>query len=77
MEVIFMLCNCIGGFPDASVVKNLPINETDSGDMSSIPGSRRPPGVGNGILIQYSCLENSMDRGAWQASIHGVSKSQI
>ena len=77
MEVIFMLCNCIGGFPDASVVKNLPINVTDSGDMNLIPGSRRLPGVGNGILIQYSCLENSMDRGAWQATIHGVSNSQI
>ena len=77
MEVIFILCNWIGGFPGASVVKNLPTNTTDSGDMSLIPGSRRFPRVGNGILIQYSCLENSMDRGALQATLHGVSKSQI
>ena len=77
MEVIFILRNCRRGFPGASVVKNLPTNVIDSGDMSLIPGSRRSPGVGNGILIQYSCLENSMDRGALQATLHGVSKNQI
>ena len=42
MEVIFILCNCIGGFPGASVVKNLPTNATDSGDMSLIPGQEDP-----------------------------------
>ena len=51
-----------------AVVKNLPIN---AGDMGSIPGSGGSPGVGNGNLLQYSCLENPMDRGAWQATVHG------
>ena len=45
------------------------------GDLSSIPGLRRSPGGGNGYLLQYSGLENSMDRGAWQAAVHGVAKS--
>ena len=49
----------------------------DTGDMGSIPGSERSPGVGNGNLLQYSCLENSMDRGAWWTAVHGVIKSQM
>ena len=57
------------GFPGGAVVKNLPAN---AGDMSSIPGSGRSPGGENGNLIQYSCLENPMDRGAWQATVRGV-----
>ena len=47
-----------------------------SGDQSLIPGSGRSPGEANGNPLQYSCLENSMDRGAWQATVHGVAKSQ-
>ena len=47
------------------------------GDLGSSPGSGRAPGEGNGYPLQYSCLENSMDRGAWQATVHGVVKSQI
>ena len=62
----------IKGFPDGAVVKNPPAN---AGHGASIPGSGRPPGVGNGNLLQYSCLENSMDRGAWQATVHGVAES--
>ena len=46
------------------------------GDVGSVPGSGRSPGEGNGNPLQYSCLENSMDRGAWQATVHGVTKSQ-
>ena len=46
------------------------------GDLGSIPGLGRSPGEGNGSPLQYSCLENSMDRGAWRATVHGVSKSQ-
>ena len=61
------------GFPDGSVVKNLPANVRDAGP---IPGSGRSPGVGNDNPFQYSCLENSMDRGAWQVPVHGVIKSQ-
>ena len=58
------------------VVKNLPANAGDARDTGSIPGSGRSPGGGNGNPIQYSCLENSMDRGAWQATVHGVAKSR-
>ena len=58
-----------------SVAKNSLTNEGDSGDPGSIPGSGRYPGGGNGNLLQYSCLKNSMDRGAWQATVHGVAKS--
>ena len=53
------------GFPGGSLVKNLPANAGDARDKSSIPGSRRSPGIGNGNPLQYSCLENSMGRGAW------------
>ena len=55
------------------MVKTLPAN---AGDLGSIPGSGRSPGEGNGSSLQYSCLGNPMDRGAWQATVHGVSKSR-
>ena len=48
----------------------------NAADLSSIPGSGRSPGEGNGNPLQYSCLENSMDRGAWWATVHGVTKNQ-
>ena len=48
----------------------------NAGDPGSIPESGRPPGEGNGNPLQYSCLENSMDGGAWWATVHGVAKSQ-
>ena len=48
----------------------------NAGDVGLIPGSGRSPGVGNGYACQYSCLEHSMDRGAWWATVHGVAKSQ-
>ena len=56
-------------FPGSKVVKNLPANAGDARDMGSIPGSGRSPGVGNGNPLQFSCLENSMDRGAWLQSM--------
>ena len=56
------------GFPGGIVVKNLPAN------ADSIPGSGRSLGVGNGNPFQYSCLENPMVRGAWQAPVHGVTR---
>ena len=59
----------------ALVVKNLPANAGDIRDMGSILGSRRSPGGGNGNLLQYSCLENSMDRRDWQAIVYRVAKS--
>ena len=48
----------------------------DAGDLGSIPGLGRFPRVGNGNALQYSCLENPIDRGAWQATVHGIAKSQ-
>ena len=65
------------GFPAGSVVKNLPeIQETacNVGNVSSILGSGRSPGEGNGYPLQYSCLENSMDREAWWAIVHGIAR---
>ena len=55
--------------------KNLPANAGDATDMGLIPGTERFSGGGNGNPLQYSCLENSMDRGAWQATVHEVEKS--
>ena len=62
------------GFPDGSVVKNLPANSGDTRDMGLIPGSGRSLGVGNGNPLQDSCLENSMDLGAWWATVHGIAE---
>ena len=59
------------GFPGGLAVKNLSANARDEG---SIPGLERSPGVENGNPLQYSCLENPVDRGAWQATVHGVMK---
>ena len=56
-------------------VKNPPANAGDTRDVGSIPGLGRPPGVGNGIPFQYSCLNNSMDRRALRATVHEVTKS--
>ena len=64
------------GFPGGSVVKNLPANAGETGDVLLSLGQEESPGGGNGNPLQYSCLENPMDRGAWQATVHGVTKSQ-
>ena len=57
------------------VVKNPLANAGDDSDVGLIPESGRSPGEGHGNPLQYSCLENPMDRGAWQATVHGVAKS--
>ena len=62
-------------FPGDSVVKNPPVSAGDSEDQSSVPGLGKSPGGGNGNPVSYSCLENSMDREAWRATVHGVTKS--
>ena len=65
------------GFPEGStVVKNPSANAGDARNEGSVPGSGISPAVGNGNPLQYSWLENSMDRGAWWATVHGVAKSQ-
>ena len=72
-----MVCVCvyiyIYGFPRCTVEKNPPAH---AGNTGSIPGLGRCPGVGNGNPLQYPYLENSMDRGAWQIAVPGVTKSQ-
>ena len=67
------MCKDRLGFPGGSVVKNLLAN---SGGMGSILGLGRSPGEGNGNPLQYSCLENPMDGGAWWAAVHGVTESR-
>jgi len=66
------------GFPCSSVSKesscNARISAYDAGDLGSISGLRRSPGEGNGNPLQYSCLGNPMDRGAWWATVHGVAR---
>ena len=57
------------------MVKNPPANAGNISDMGLIPGSGRFPGGGHGNPLQYSCLENPMDRGAWQATVHRVAQS--
>ena len=57
------------------MVKNLPASAEATADVVSIPGSERAPGGGNGNPLQYWYLKNSMDRGVWQATVHGVAKS--
>ena len=61
------------GFPGSSDGKEFACNV---GDLGSVPESGRSPGEGNGSPLQYSCLENSMDGGAWEAAVHGVAKSR-
>ena len=62
------------GFPGGSGGK---VSACNAGDPASIPGLGRPPGEENGYPLQYSCLEKYMDRGGWQATVHGVAKSQM
>ena len=64
------------GFPGGSAIKNLSDNAGDARDAGSIPGLGRSHGEGKGNPLQYSCLENSMDRGALWATVHGFAKSQ-
>ena len=64
------------GFPGGKVVKNQPASARDTGDSDSVPGLGRSPGGENGYPLQSSCLENSMDRGAWRATVHGFENSR-
>ena len=60
------------GFPGGSVVKNSPASAEAAGDVGSIPGSGRSSEEGNGNPLQYSCLKNSTDKGAWRAAVHEI-----
>ena len=66
----------MGASQGVLVVKNPPTNAGDIRDIGLIPGLGRSPRGGHGNPLQYSCLENPMDRGAWRAMVHGVAKSQ-
>ena len=65
----------VRGFTDGTVVKNLPAGAGDAREVDLIPWSGRSLGAGTGNPLQYSCLENSVDRGAWQTTVHEVAKS--
>ena len=71
-KIILPTLQVIGAFPGGSDSKESPCN---IGNMGSIPGSRRSPGEGNSNPLQNSCQENSINRRAWQATVHGVAKS--
>ena len=71
MHICIRLCVSLGLPRVAQVVKNPPA------DAGSIPGLGRPPGGGNGNSLQYSCLENPMDRGAWWATVRGIAESNM
>ena len=64
----------VSGFRSGSVMKNMPASTGDTGNMGSIPGSRRSPGGGNGNPLQYSCLENPVDRRTWRGTVHRVTQ---
>ena len=67
--------NKSGALQVVLVVKDMPVNTGDIREVGSIPGLGRSPGEGNGSPLQCSCLDNPMDRGAWRATVHGVTKS--
>ena len=75
-KFIRVIYSFLKGFLGGAVVKNQPASAGNARDVSLILGSGGSPGVGNGNPLQYSCLENSMDRGAWWITIHGVTKSR-
>ena len=72
--VVQCLLNLNSDSSSGSVVKNPPANAGDAGGVGSVPGAGRSPGEGNGYPLQYSCLENSMDRTAWWDTVHGVTE---
>ena len=77
-HVIKYFANMRGKYiPGGTVLKNPPANAGDARDTGSIPELGRSLGVRNGNPLQYSCLKNSMDRGDWQATVHGVAKSWL
>ena len=71
MPLHFVLLHVERGFPGGPLIKNPPAN---AGDVDLIPGLGRSPGEGNGNPLQYSCLANPVDRGAWQAIVHKITK---
>ena len=77
LVLLWVLTGKRGGFPGGTEVKSTPANTGDKKSWSSIPESGRCPEATNGYPLQYSCLENSIDRGDWCATVHGVAKSDM
>ena len=77
INAFITVCYSRGDSQVALVVKNLPVNAGELREVALMPGSGRSPGGGNGNPLQDSCLENPMDRGAWWATVHGITKSWI
>ena len=78
LRACFNIFQCLPEYlsiPCGSMVKNSPVNAGDAGGLGLIPGLGRSPGGGSGIPLQYPCLGNSMDREAWQATVHGATKN--
>ena len=75
-DILMFYSNFPLAIPGGAVVKYLPANAGDARDTSPIPGLGRSPGGGNGHPLQYSCLENPRDRGAWWAAVYGVTQSR-
>ena len=75
--IFCMLVQTYLGFPGGSVVKNPPATAGEARDVGSIPGLRRFPGGGHSNPLQYSCLENLMDRRAWRATVYGFAKTEV
>ena len=71
---VYLLLREVQGFPGGAVIKTVPANAGDTRDVGSIPGWGKAPGKGTGNLFQYSCLKNSMDRSAWQTTVHEVTR---
>ena len=76
MHKEIMICVYKYGIPGGAVAKNSPANKGDARDTGLIPGSGRSPGVENGNPLQYSCLENHMDRREWRSTAQGITQSQ-
>ena len=77
MKLTFKIVKTIWTSHMGPVVRNPPVNAGDVRDVGSVPGSGRSPGEGNGNPLQYSCLENPLDRGVWRVTVHGVPKCWI
>ena len=73
---MYFIITWVKGFPGGARGKDPPASAGNVRDLGSVPGSGRAPGEGNSNPLQCSCLENSLDRGAWWARVHGVAKSQ-
>ena len=76
LPILYIVACICQGFPGGSLVRNSPAYVGNTGDMVQIPGSGRSLGGGDGNPLQYSCLKNPVDKGAWRATVHGVTRAR-